>query len=95
MHILSRKVGERVVVPHADVAVTLVEIRGNVVRLGISTPDAGHRESLAAELTRAAYHAALQHATAGTWLDLQLDIWRALSDAVNIAGTDASPGSAP
>ena len=37
-------------------------------------------ESLAAELTLAAYRVALRTRTGGTWLDLQLDLWRALAD---------------
>jgi carbon storage regulator len=39
MLVLSRKVGERIVVPHIDLAITLVAIKGNVVRLGISAPE--------------------------------------------------------
>jgi hypothetical protein len=37
-------------------------------------------ESLAAELTLAAYRVALQTRTGGTWLDLELDLWRAMAD---------------
>jgi hypothetical protein len=37
-------------------------------------------ETLAAELTLAAYHVALRTRTEGTWLDLELDLWRALAD---------------
>ena len=39
-------------------------------------------DNFAAELTRAAYYVALRHGTAGTWLDLELDLWRALADTV-------------
>ena len=39
-------------------------------------------ENLAAELTLAAYRVALQTRTRGTWLDLELDLWRALGDTV-------------
>ena len=39
-------------------------------------------EALAAELTLAAYRAALRTRTGGTWLDLELDLWRALADTV-------------
>jgi hypothetical protein len=39
-------------------------------------------ESLAAELALAAYRVALQTRTGGTWLDLELDLWRALADTV-------------
>jgi len=41
-----------------------------------------HLESFAAELTRAAYHVALRTRTRGTWLDLELNIWRALAEIV-------------
>jgi hypothetical protein len=37
-------------------------------------------EGLAAELTLAAYRVALRTRTRGTWLDLELDLWRALAD---------------
>jgi hypothetical protein len=39
-------------------------------------------ETLAAELTRAAYCVALRHGTGGTWLDLELALWRTLADKV-------------
>ena len=39
-------------------------------------------DNFAAELTRVAYYVALRHGTAGTWLDLELDLWRALADTV-------------
>ena len=39
--------------------------------------------ALAAELTAAAYPVALRHAAGDRWLDLQLELWRALSETVN------------
>jgi carbon storage regulator len=39
MLVLSRKLGERIVVPDFELAVTIVAIEGNKVRLGISAPD--------------------------------------------------------
>jgi hypothetical protein len=39
-------------------------------------------DNFAAELTRAAYHVALRHGAAGLWLDLQLDLWRAVAATV-------------
>jgi hypothetical protein len=39
-------------------------------------------EAFAAELTLAAYRVALQTGTRGTWLDLQLDLWRTLADTL-------------
>ena len=35
-----------------------------------------------ADLTTAAYAVALRHGTGHSWLDLQLDLWKALDDAV-------------
>ena len=43
-------------------------------------------ESLAAELTLAAYRVALRPRTGGTWLDLELDLWKALADTVETWG---------
>jgi hypothetical protein len=43
-------------------------------------------ETLAAELTLAAYRVALRTRTEGTWLDLELDLWRALADTVKTPG---------
>jgi hypothetical protein len=39
-------------------------------------------ETFAAELTVAAYRVALRTGTRGTWLDPELDLWRALADTV-------------
>ncbi len=38
MLVLSRKLGERIVVPDCELAVTVIAIEGNKVRLGISAP---------------------------------------------------------
>jgi carbon storage regulator len=38
MLVLSRKLGERVLVPHCALAVTVVGIEGNTVKLGITAP---------------------------------------------------------
>ena len=43
-------------------------------------------ETFAAELTLAAYRVALRTRTRGTWLDLELDLWRALADTVKTWG---------
>ena len=43
-------------------------------------------ESLAAELTLAAYRVALRTRTEGTWLDLELDLWRELAIRVKTWG---------
>jgi carbon storage regulator len=38
MLVLSRKVGERILVPRLDLEVTVVAVEGNAVRLGFSAP---------------------------------------------------------
>jgi carbon storage regulator len=38
MLVLSRKIGERVLVPQSDLSITVVAVEGNVVRLGFSAP---------------------------------------------------------
>ncbi len=38
MLVLSRKVGEQIVIPNCEIVLTVVECRGNVVRLGIDAP---------------------------------------------------------
>jgi carbon storage regulator len=38
MLVLSRKLGERIVVPDCDLVVTVLAVDGNRVRLGISAP---------------------------------------------------------
>lgn len=38
MLVLSRKVGERIVVGESGVSVTVIDIRGNRVRVGITAP---------------------------------------------------------
>ncbi len=45
-------------------------------------------ETFAAELAHAAYRVALQTRTRGTWLDLELDLWRALDDKVRTRGKE-------
>jgi hypothetical protein len=47
-------------------------------------------ESFAAELTRAAYCVALRTRMQGTWLDLELDLWRALADTVETWGRETA-----
>jgi carbon storage regulator len=38
MLVLSRKVGEQIVIPDCEIVLTVVECRGGVVRLGIDAP---------------------------------------------------------
>jgi carbon storage regulator len=39
MLVLSRKCGERIVLPEQEIVITVIEVRGEQVRLGISAPD--------------------------------------------------------
>ena len=39
-------------------------------------------QALAAELACAAYGVALRHGARGAWVDLELDLWRALTEIV-------------
>jgi hypothetical protein len=50
-------------------------------------------EAFAAELTVAAYRVALRHGTSGTWVDLELELWRALADTVKTWAREWPPRS--
>src|SRR6516225_7292920 len=50
-----------------------------------SHDSANELTSFAADLTDAAYTVVLRHGIGGSWIDLQLDVWRVL--AVSIADT--------
>jgi hypothetical protein len=39
-------------------------------------------ETLVAKLTEAAYPVALRHGVQGSWVDLELDLWKALGDTL-------------
>jgi carbon storage regulator CsrA len=39
MLVLTRKLGERIVVPQCELAVTVIAVEGKAVRLGISAPE--------------------------------------------------------
>jgi carbon storage regulator len=39
MLVLTRKVGESILIPELDLVFTVLEVQGNKVRLGISAPD--------------------------------------------------------
>jgi hypothetical protein len=43
-------------------------------------------DTVAAELASAAYLAALGHGIQGFWIDLELDLWRALAHTVKQCG---------
>jgi carbon storage regulator len=61
MLVLSRRVGESIVIGD-DVVLTVLEVRGEVVRVGIKAPRAVqvHREEVYRELQRANQDAALR-----------------------------------
>jgi hypothetical protein len=44
--------------------------------------------ALAAKLTAAAYPVALRHGAGDKWLDLQLELWRALTETIKKWGGD-------
>jgi carbon storage regulator len=54
MLVLSRKIGERIVVPDCELAVTVLAVEGKTVRLGISAPEdiAVYREEVWQQLCR-------------------------------------------
>src|SRR5258708_38891348 len=56
--------------------------------------DADHElEALAAELTAAAYPVALLHGVGHRWLDLELELWRGLTEMVKKWGRGTLPCS--
>jgi len=52
MLVLSRKCGERIVIPEQNIVVTVLEVRGEQVRLGISAPEniSVHRQEVWARI---------------------------------------------
>jgi hypothetical protein len=52
------------------------------------TPGNANRalENFVAELTAAVYPVALRHGGSDKWLDLELDLWQVLNDAVSKSG---------
>jgi carbon storage regulator len=57
MLVLNRRPGERIVVPHLELVVTVVAVEGKTVRLGISAPEvlAVYREELWQQLRQQAH----------------------------------------
>jgi hypothetical protein len=47
-------------------------------------------ENIAAELTGAIYPLVLRHGLRVSWLDLELDLWRALAETVKKVGRETS-----
>jgi hypothetical protein len=64
-----------------------VDMNG-INRIGIDSD--ARLDKFAAELTEAAYRVALRHGVGGSWLDLELDLWHALTDAVRNKGRELS-----
>jgi hypothetical protein len=52
-------------------------------------------ENFAAELTEAAYPIALRHGVGEKWLDLELDLWRVLTETVKKWDQEAPPAGWP
>ena len=54
MLVLTRKLGERILVPQLDVEITVVAVHGNTVRLGVTAPNevAVYREEVWHKLHR-------------------------------------------
>ncbi len=48
--------------------------------------------NFAAELTNAAYRVVLQHGMAGSWVDLELDLWKVLAERVQEWGAAIAAG---
>lgn len=48
MLVLSRKVGEKIVIPQQNITLTVLEVRGDRIRLGITAPAdvAVHRQEI-------------------------------------------------
>ena len=63
MLVLSRRVGERIVIgDDADIQITVVSIRGNHVRLGVTAPKSLRVDRLEIHQRIAAQNQALDHA---------------------------------
>ncbi len=45
-------------------------------------------ETVAARLTEAVYPVALRHATVDSWVDLELELWKVLTETLQRMGTD-------
>jgi hypothetical protein len=50
-------------------------------------------ENLVAKLTDAAYPVALRHGVRGSWVDLELDLWKALGETLHQWKRQSPPAS--
>ena len=58
----------------------------------MTTPDRdASLETFTAELTNAAYGIALRHRRVGSWVDLELALWRVLAETVTRWGRELPP----
>jgi hypothetical protein len=57
----------------------------------------GLMETVAAELTEAAYPVALRHGSGGSWVDLELELWQVMYATLQRLGLDrlSAPSAAP
>ena len=61
---------------------------------GISTDREIRLDTVTAQLTEAAYGVALRHSGEGSWIDLKLELWEVLADAVHKCRNESDRGSA-
>ncbi len=87
MLVLTRRVGESIVIGH-DIVVTVLEVRGDVVRVGIEAPRQVpvHRSEIYAQITEANKAAASPDAAAVAAL---------FQGAKPVKGAKPAPGSDP
>ena len=52
-------------------------------------------ENFAAELTSAAYFVALRHGMAGSWINVELGLWKALAETVKKWARERPPAGSP
>jgi hypothetical protein len=58
----------------------------------VAVADANHTlEAFAADLASAAYLVALRHGAGDKWLDLELDLWRVLTETAKNRGRELPP----
>jgi hypothetical protein len=60
---------------------------------GTSTDDEIRVDNITAQLTEAAYLVALRHGVEGLWIDLKLDLWESLADAIHKCRRELPRGS--
>jgi hypothetical protein len=66
----------------------LVNYREPTVMVAANTQQLALTEEVVAELAATAYRVALRHGTQGVFIDLELDLWRALRAKLSEAAAD-------